>query len=285
MSIQSALTAMQTACLALPIILVFPVELPANDDVAAKLKAFEETHLSLGRFRTEQHPEDAPFTEEDLTRNFLEIALKRAPARDGSRTDAKPDDVVMRWEGPIRYRLHGDGVTDEHVAAYAAYAKTLSALTGVSVEMSETHTNLKILVVGPEMRRDIGDQLETHSKDGQLEAFRAWIGDDNDPCHGYFGADEDHVIVKGVILIRTEVKGLTREACIQEELGQLLGLVNESRDARPSIFNDDQEFIRLTRHDQYLLRILYDERLRPGMTADELAPILPQVVDDVFPGG
>ena len=44
--------------------------------------------------------------------------------------------------------------------------------------------------------------------------------------------------------------------------------------ARPSIFNDDDEFALLTRHDELLLEMLYDPRLRPGMTAAEAMPIV-----------
>ena len=49
-------------------------------------------------------------------------------------------------------------------------------------------------------------------------------------------------------------------------MAQGLGLANDSLAARPSIFNDDEEFALLTPHDELLLRILYDPRMRPGMT-------------------
>ena len=50
-------------------------------------------------------------------------------------------------------------------------------------------------------------------------------------------------------------------------------LANDSRNARPSIFNDDDEFSLLTNHDELLLKMLYDPRLEPGMTAREAEPI------------
>ena len=58
-----------------------------------------------------------------------------------------------------------------------------------------------------------------------------------------------------------------RQSCIEEELAQGMGLSNDSRDARPSIFNDDEEFGVLTRHDELLLRMLYSDSLRCGMSA------------------
>jgi hypothetical protein len=43
-----------------------------------------------------------------------------------------------------------------------------------------------------------------------------------------------------------------------------MGLANDSRQARPSIFNDDQEFALLTGHDELLLTILYDPACAPA---------------------
>ncbi|MEL6700412.1 MAG: DUF2927 domain-containing protein, partial [Pseudomonadota bacterium] len=50
---------------------------------------------------------------------------------------------------------------------------------------------------------------------------------------------------------------------------------------RPSIFNDDEEFALLTTHDEALLRILYDPRLRRGMTERTARPIVAQIATEV----
>ena len=77
---------------------------------------------------------------------------------------------------------------------------------------------------------------------------------------------------------------LMRSSCLQEELVQALGLGNDHSDVRPSIFNDDEEFALMTRHDEYLLRILYDPRLKSGMTAEEAMPIVREIIADLRPG-
>ena len=48
----------------------------------------------------------------------------------------------------------------------------------------------------------------------------------------------------------------------------------------PSIFNDDQEFAVVTEHDEMLLKLLYDQRLRTGMSAEEAMPIAHQILND-----
>ncbi|MFN7052469.1 MAG: DUF2927 domain-containing protein, partial [Gemmobacter sp.] len=75
-------------------------------------------------------------------------------------------------------------------------------------------------------------------------------------------------------VVRAEHPDLLRLSCLHEEIAQGLGLANDSPLARPSIFNDDEEFALLTRQDELMLKMLYDPALRPGMTAAEARPIV-----------
>ena len=61
-----------------------------------------------------------------------------------------------------------------------------------------------------------------------------------------------------------------------------MGLPNDSPEARPSLFNDSLEFAFLTEHDEILLRMLYDPRLRPGMSIAEAGPLLPAIARDAM---
>ena len=72
--------------------------------------------------------------------------------------------------------------------------------------------------------------------------------------------------------------------CLHEEIAQGLGLVNDSPKARPSIFNDNEEFALLTPQDEMMLRILYDRRLHPGMSMAEARPIVETIAAELLPG-
>jgi hypothetical protein len=85
-------------------------------------------------------------------------------------------------------------------------------------------------------------------------------------------------------VIRAENPDLLRLSCIHEELAQGLGLANDSPAARPSIFNDDDEFALLTTHDEQLLRMLYDSRLRAGMSAADAQPIVRTIAREIKGG-
>jgi hypothetical protein len=48
-----------------------------------------------------------------------------------------------------------------------------------------------------------------------------------------------------------------------------------------TMFNDDVQMGFFDIYDQYLLNILYDARVRPGMTRDEVKAMLPDVLPQV----
>ena len=92
------------------------------------------------------------------------------------------------------------------------------------------------------------------------------------------------VYTRAYAVIRAEHPDLLRLSCLHEEIAQGLGLANDSPRARPSIFNDNEEFALLTPQDTLMLRMLYDPRLTPGMTADQARPIAAALATQ-FTGG
>ena len=87
-------------------------------------------------------------------------------------------------------------------------------------------------------------------------------------------APDGATYTRAFAVIRAEHPDLLRLSCLHEEIAQGLGLANDSPTARPSIFNDDEEFALLTRQDELMLQMLYSPALRPGMTADKARPIV-----------
>ncbi|SES89745.1 DUF2927 domain-containing protein [Oceanicella actignis] len=142
-----------------------------------------------------------------------------------------------------------------------------------------------ILIAGPELRRAAG--ILAAGMPGNMDAIAAWARDDSYPCVGQVGwrGEGPGRDQRAIVAIKAETAGRLRLSCIHEELTQILGLVNDDPEARPSIFNDDQEFAALTRHDELLLRILYDPRLRHGMTAEEGMPIVRRIIAELAAAG
>ena len=68
--------------------------------------------------------------------------------------------------------------------------------------------------------------------------------------------------------------------CLVEEILQGLGPVNDNSSLKYSVFNDTSKHTSFTKHDRYILNMLYDRRIRPGMSRNEASKVLPAVLKD-----
>ena len=100
----------------------------------------------------------------------------------------------------------------------------------------------------------------------------------------FSGGSSDYEYRKAIAFVRAEHPDLMRRSCYHEEMAQGLGLANDSPNARPSIFNDADEFALLTTHDELLLRMLYDTRLSTGMTPAQARPIVQEIAEGLSGG-
>jgi hypothetical protein len=159
--------------------------------------------------------------------------------------------------------------------------RRLARVSGHPIRQGGNQINMPILFLSESERAE--ELARVSGAEGPAMAFFAAFlarDDAENPCRGTLRHNDRFEIVFAAVLIKSEVTGRLRQACIEEELAQSMGLTNDSVLVRPSIFNDDQEFALLTRHDETLLRMLYDPRLRPGMTVAEVRPLLPAIAAD-----
>ena len=74
-------------------------------------------------------------------------------------------------------------------------------------------------------------------------------------------------------------------ACLAEEIMQALGPAGDFYYLAQSSFNDDQMHLWPTAFDLLVLRVLYDDRLRPGMSRDEVERQARTVLDEIHASG
>lgn len=241
-----------------------------------------------GGFRTATAPSDAPFTNEDLARNFIEIAL-HSEYEEGGLTETRVASTLSRWETPVRFAMAGSELTigDKlELRNFTARMQRLTALDFTEVD-DFADANFFVFLLNDEERDGYLELFEEKLGEKRAAFQRQWAENRRYPCVGQYYSDDESSdkITFAIVLIKAELGSLFRKSCIHEEVAQTLGLPNDSDDVRPSLFNDDEEFALLTHHDEFLLRILYDGRLRTGMTAEEVEPLLPEIIGDIRPDG
>jgi hypothetical protein len=265
----------------------------ASQDLATYYRRLQNDLLTQGVLRGDGGGPDTPFTDTQLARNFVRIALFNE-YRDDSDFQRPQATVskLRRWTKPIRMSVEfGDTVPlaqrDLDLASVSAYAARLSRASGVPITLTDSNPNFRVLFLGEDDRRVYGDRLRAlipSISDATVRTFVNLPRDQLCVVIGSFTPGQSSYST-AVAMIRAEHPNLMRSACIHEELAQGMGLANDSPGARPSIFNDDEEFALLTTHDELLLRMLYDPRLQTGMEPSVAAPIARQIARDYLTPG
>lgn len=258
-----------------------------NESFSAELAAYyteiERRRRDNGLMRREE-TDGVPVMAGQLARDFVLIALRDEGLGDSPARRA----ALRRWERPVRLKLHfGDGVGAEQRAADTRdvneYVARLARVTGHSISVVTGEANFHVLVLGEGERRRASNRLRELVPGVGGGAVRAIT---EMPRSVYclvaaFARDGGHRYTEAVAVVRAEHPDLTRLSCYHEEIAQGLGLPNDSAEVRQSIFNDREEYALLTRHDELLLRMLYDERLEPGMTEAEARPIIEKIAAEL----
>lgn len=237
-----------------------------------------------GKLRTDDGA-DIPVDPATLAQNFERIAFYEEYTR-GRPGGPSP---LSRWEGPVRVGTEfGPSVqvrAREHdQREVESFTRRLAGITGHSITNVSRDANFIVFFASLDDADFLQSRL-TRVVPGITDSERAVF---RDLPRSYYclvlamsAASNPYVYDRAVVLVRAEHPQLVRSACIHEEIAQGLGLPNDSPQARPSIFNDDDEFALLTHHDEMLLQMLYDKRLRPGMTADEARHIVRMMADEL----
>lgn len=254
----------------------------ASQSVQQHFARVQADLLSSGLLRSDGGGRDTPFTDRMLAENFIRIALYDEYARGpGGPVQRQTESRLRRWDAPVRVGLRfGPSVSASSratdTARISSYLARLSRITGHPISLSDSAPNFFLHIVNEDERRALGPTVAA-ALPGLSSGEVAGIT--NMPlstyCLVYAMSDGNSGrYSRAFAVIRSEHPDLLRLSCIHEEIAQGLGLANDSPRARPSIFNDDEEFALLTGQDELMLRILYNPALRPGMSEAEARPII-----------
>lgn len=265
-------------------------EQPASRNMRDYLANVQQALLARGLMRTDDGRSLGPTTADQLVKDFIQTALHDEYTRqDGKLISRAQPAPLRRWPKPVRMNVEfGASVPpiqrDRYRRDVATFAARLQRVTGHPVLLVNGGGNFHIFVVSEEERRALGSRLNT-AVPGIPNADVAALVDlaPQNFCTVFaYSRGEAQAYVAAVAVMRAELPDKMWISCVHEELAQGMGLANDSPTARPSIFNDDEEFALLTHHDELLLKMLYDPRLQVGMTEEQATPILYQIANELL---
>jgi hypothetical protein len=268
---------------------------PSERSIALRnyYNSVQQSLLIQGLMRTDGGGPDTPFNKRQLVENFIQVGVyNEFTLVNGRYTNARSEGKIQRWTVPVIVSLtHGDSVPVNQVSdnrrEVNGYLRKLSRTTGHPISAANSSANFHVAVLDVDELATYGPTLQAQVP-GLTAQIAAQITDmpRDIYCAVYAFSEPDNPdeFVKAVAIVRSEHPDLLRKSCFHEEIAQGLGLSNDSPAARPSIFNDDDEFALLTRHDELLLKILYDQRLPLGIGPSAARPVVEVIASELLGG-
>ena len=185
-------------------------------------------------------------------------------------------DRIRRYDRPVR--VFADGNRPDRKAELAKVVADIGQrVQHLDIAMAERPEDATITV---QLVRD-RDLYRTIAKDYGGDRARE-IKTSLDPqCLSGFRKNENFEITHSDVILTVDNGDFVFFDCAYEELLQSLGPINDTATVPWTMFNDNVSMGYFDVYDQYILNLLYDPRIKAGMTVEEVKAVLPAALADV----
>jgi len=183
-------------------------------------------------------------------------------------------DRVRKFVGPVRVFIDNRATPDRTRQVDATIADIRKRVHGIDLARAPDRESANIVVMLIHDR----DLARTIRSVYGIDRARRIQRSLQPQCLSGFRKDEHSRILHSDVIIVADAGDFVFFDCIYEELLQALGPINDDTTVPWTMFNDDVQMGFFDRYDQYLLNILYDPRIRPGMTRAEVQELMPAVL-------
>ena len=251
----------------------------------------EERKISLGLLRQDGGGTDTPFDVDDIVEAFEQVAFYNEYDISGDKLLPNPEAVKLaKWKSNINISVRfGNSVNkkqkDNDLLEINELIGILSKVTNHNIKISQQNINMYVVIANQKEIKDLISEiglLQPEFDPQRIPIIAQLPRDIHCMAMTSMNVKANSGISSSLVIIRNELPHIMRKACIHEEIAQSLGLTNDTHLARPSVFNDDDEFATLTKFDEILLKILYDKRLHSGISKDKATQIVKNAADELL---
>ncbi|HLZ01793.1 MAG TPA: DUF2927 domain-containing protein [Bradyrhizobium sp.] len=231
-----------------------------------QIAAFSDIPAVAARQRAEKRS----FTDAEIIEGFMKTSFG-AEFQLAGRVDR-----IRRYDGPVRV-FAGGNHADRKTQLARVVADIGRRIQHIDIAMAEKAEDANITV---QLVRD-RDLYRTIAKDYGSERAKE-IKTSLDPqCLSSFRKNEQFEITHSDVILTVDDGDFVFFDCAYEELLQALGPINDTSSVPWTMFNDKVSMGFFDVYDQYILNLLYDPRIRPGMAVEDVKAVLPAALADV----
>jgi hypothetical protein len=218
-----------------------------------------------------QRAEKKSFTDSEIVEGFFKTAFG-AEYHLAGRVDR-----IRKYDMPVRVFADGEGRPDRKAQLAKVVADIGRRIQHLDIAMASSSDAANI-AVNLVRDRDMSRTITSFYGSERAREIRTSL----DPqCLSGFRKNDRFEIEHSDVILSYDSSDFTFLDCAYEELLQSLGPINDTSSVPWTMFNDDVSMGFFDVYDQYILNLLYDPRIKAGMTVQEVRAVLPEVLADV----
>jgi Protein of unknown function (DUF2927) len=229
------------------------------------------TSAEIPAIASRQRAEKKTFTDGEITDGFFKTAFG-AEFQLAGRVDR-----IRKYDTPVRVFADAAKRPDRKAQLAKVVADIGQRIQHLDIAMADSSDDANI-VVNLVRDRDLNSTITKFYGSERAREIRSSL----DPqCLSGFRKNEQFEIEHSDVILTVDNGDFTFLDCAYEELLQSLGPINDTSSVPWTMFNDQVSMGFFDVYDQYILNILYDPRIKTGMTIAEVRAVLPEVLADV----
>jgi hypothetical protein len=224
----------------------------------------------LPAIASRQRAERKTFSDGEIVEGFLKTAFG-AEYHLAGRVDR-----IRRFDGPVRVFAESER-TDRKTQLARVVADIAARVRHLDIAMTDSNeaANVRVRLVRD---RDLYRTITSFYGREKAREIRTSL----DPqCLSGFRKNDNFEIEHSDVILTVDNGDFVFLDCAYEELLQSLGPINDTATVPWTMFNDNVSMGYFDVYDQYILNLLYDPRIKPGMTVQQVRAVLPEVLTDV----
>ena len=252
--------------LAMPALAVMLAGLAFDGAVRAPAAAGE-----IPAIASRQRAEKKNFTDREIIEGFLKTAFG-AEYHLAGRVDR-----IRKYDVPVRVFADGADRADRKAQLARVVADIGQRVQHLDIAMVSSGGEANV-VVNLVRDRDLSRTITKFYGSERAKEIHTSL----DPqCLSGFRKNEKFEIEHSDVILTVDSGDFVFLDCAYEELLQSLGPINDTSSVPWTMFNDKVSMGFFDVYDQYILNLLYDPRIKAGMTVQEVKAVLPEVLADV----
>lgn len=218
-----------------------------------------------------RNSERKAFSDSEIVSGFFRIAFGAELA-----VGAEPD-RIRKFGAPVRVFIDSRARPDRSAQVRQVVENIRAAIQNLDIAITgeRAAANMVVTLVDD---KDLPRTMQRFFGRTQARQIESSL---TPQCLSSFRKDEAHRIVQADVILVTDVADFVFYDCAYEELLQALGPINDTDEVPWTMFNDHVRMGFFDIYDQYLLNILYDPRIQPGMDIEQVRALFPEVLADV----